>query len=194
MHFSDICHFVSLGSWGKLYTQVVYSIKMYDSMFERFPLFQELLPEQNSLIRPLFSACFETAGNLLFEQGQVAELLYLIVEGEVIIRYKPEDGPELLVAHIREGGVAGWSAALGNPIYTSSAVCTTDCQLLCIRGQDLRNLCERNPEIGSLLLERLANIVAERLRTSHAHITTLLEQGFQINNHKSLTTDELVEY
>lgn len=167
---------------------------MYDSMFERFPLFQELLPEQNSLIRPLFSPCFETAGAMLFEQGQVAERLYLIVEGEVIIRYKPEDGPELLVARVRDGGVVGWSAALGNPIYTSTAFCTAECQMLCVRGQDLRTLCERNPEIGSLLLEGLAKIVAERLRTSHAHITTLLEEGFQINQRKSLTKDEFVEY
>lgn len=154
---------------------------MYNSLFERFPLFQDLLPEQSSLIRPLFSPCFENAGSLLFEQGQFAERLYLIIEGEVIIRYKPDDGPELLVARIHDGGVAGWSAALGNPAYTSSAVCTTDCQMLCIRGQDLRNLCEQNPEIGSVLLEGLTNIVAERLRTSHSHITNLLEMGTQIS-------------
>ena len=86
--------------------EVVYSIEMYDSLFDRFPLFQELLPEQSSQVRPLFSPCFEIAGNLLFEQGDVAEHLYLIVEGEVIIRYKPEDGPELLVARVRDGGVA----------------------------------------------------------------------------------------
>lgn len=174
--------------------EVVKSITMYEALFDRFPLFQELLPEQTNLIRPLFSACIENAGKLLFEQGQVAERLYLIVEGEVIIRYKPEDGPELLVARIHEGGVVGWSAALGNPTYTSSAVCTTDCQLLSIRGRDLRYICEQNPEIGSVLLERLTKIVAERLRTSHAHITTLLEQGIQISEHKSLTTDGFVEY
>lgn len=174
--------------------EVVQSIAMSDALFDRFPLFQELLPEQNNLIRPLFSVRLENTGCLLFQQGEPAERLYLIVAGEVVIRYKPEDGPELLVARVRDGGVVGWSAALGNPAYTSSACCTTDCQLLYIRSQDLRLFCEQEPQTGAVLLERLAGIVAERLRTSHAHITTLLEQGIQINEQKSLTTDEYLEY
>ena len=167
---------------------------MYESLFDRFPLFQELTPEQNSLVRPLFSACYENAGSALFEQGELAERLYLLVDGEVIIRFKPEDGPAILISRIRAGGVAGWSAVLGNPTYTSSAACTTDCQTLCIRGQDLRAFCEQYPELGSLLLDSLARIVAERLRASHEHVIALLEQGIQVNEQKSLTTDKFVEY
>jgi CRP-like cAMP-binding protein len=167
---------------------------MNDSLFNLFPLFQELTPEQNSLVRPLFSACYETAGSVLFEQGEPAERLYLIIEGEVIIRFKPEDGPAILIARVRAGGVAGWSAVLGNPFYTSSAACTTDCQTLYARGQDLRTFCEQYPDLGSLLVDRLARIVAERLRASHEHVIALLEQGIQVNEQKSLTTDKYGEY
>lgn len=165
---------------------------MYESLFDRFPLFQELTPEQSSLVRPLFSAGYETAGSLLFEQGELAERLYLVVEGEVIIRFKPEDGPAILIARVRAGGVVGWSAVLGNPTYTSSAACTTDCETLYIRGQDFRIFCEQNPDTGSLLLDRLARIVAERLRASHENVIALLEQGIQVNEQKTLTTDKFV--
>ena len=167
---------------------------MHETMFDRFPLFKELTSEQNSLVRPLFSACYENAGSALFEQGELAEWLYLLVDGEIIIRFKPEDGPAILISRIRAGGVAGWAAALGDPTYTSTAVCTTDCETLCIRGQDLRIFCEHYPEFGSLLLDSLARIVAERLRTSHEHVIALLEQGIQVNEQKSLTTDKSVEY
>ena len=161
---------------------------MDDSLFDRLPLFQDLLPEHSCLIRPLFTPCFETPGSILFEQGELADRLYLVIVGEVVIRYKPEDGPAILIAHVRTGGLVGWSAALGNPIYTSSAVCTSECQMLIARGQDLRAFCEQHPKEGSFLLERLARVVAERLRTSHEHVIALLEQSFQVNGQKSLTT------
>jgi len=167
---------------------------MNASLFDRFPLFQELTPEQSSLVRPLFSAGNETSGSLLFEQGELAERLYLVVEGEVIIRFKPEDGPAILIARVRAGGVVGWSAVLGNPTYTSTAVCTSDCETLFLRGQDLRIFCEQHPDTGSLLLNRLAGIVAERLRASHEQVIALLEQGIQVNEQKSLTTDKYIEY
>ncbi len=150
---------------------------MYESLFDRFPLFQELTPEQSSLVRPLFSAGYETAGSVLFEQGELAERLYLVVEGEVIIRFKPEDGPAILIARVRAGGVVGWSTVLGNPTYTSSAACTTDCETLYIRGQDLRIFCEQYPDTGSLLLDRLARIVAERLRASHEQCHRIIGAG-----------------
>jgi CRP/FNR family cyclic AMP-dependent transcriptional regulator len=161
---------------------------MVSSLFDQFPLFRDIRPDYAALIRPLFAVCFETAGWVIFDQGDLADALYLVVEGEVLIRYKPEDGPTILVAHVRPGGVVGWSAALGNPTYTSMAVCTTDCQMLRIRSQDLRGFIENSPEAGVLLLEKLAEVVAERLRTSHGHVIALLEQGLLVSEQGSLTT------
>jgi CRP-like cAMP-binding protein len=155
------------------------------SAFDRLHLFRDLNPAQAALVRSLFTPCHEAAGNFLFEQGDAAEFLYLIVVGEVAIRYKPEDGAEIVLSHVRPEGLVGWSAALGNSAYTSSAVCVADCLLLRARGQDLRRLCERNPEIGSLVLERLAAVVAERLSGAHDQVVALLEHGLRVNN-KSL--------
>ena len=40
----------------------------------------------------------------------------------------------------------------------------------------------------ALLLERLAAVIAERLRNTHHHVIALLEQGLRIRMHKSVTT------
>ncbi len=152
---------------------------MCDDVFARLALFQDLSQVQIALLQPLFHLCQETAGNVLFEQGDLAQNLYLVVEGEISIRYKPDDGPPITIARVRPEGVAGWSAALGNPTYTSSAVCTNDSVLLRVRGQDLRELCEQHPQTGTLILERLAAVVAERLRNAHPQVVALLEQGMR---------------
>jgi hypothetical protein len=41
----------------------------------------------------------------------------------------------------------------------------------------LRRLCETHPETGVVLLERLAEVIAERLRNTHQCVVDLLRQG-----------------
>ena len=153
---------------------------MSDCILDHVLAFQSFSQEQISRIRPLFLLFYEPAGTVIFKQGEAAENLYVLIHGEVAIRYKPDDGPEDVIAHVRPEGVVGWSAALGNPHYTSSAVCTSDCQMLRVRNSDLRQLCENYPETGLLFLDRLAAMIAERLRTTHPQLMALLEQGLSV--------------
>ncbi len=147
--------------------------------FDQVALFQELSPAQRNLLRPLFVACEYVAGDKLFEQGDPAEYLYLVLAGEVLIHYKPDDGPTITLSRVRQGGIVGWSAALGNHAYTSEAECATDAQLLRLRGEDLRWLCHEHPDLGAYTLELLADVIAERLRSTHEQVIELLKQGMQ---------------
>jgi CRP-like cAMP-binding protein len=161
---------------------------MSKSILDHVLAFQGFSQEQISRIRPLFLLLYAPAGTVIFEQGEAAENLYVLINGEVAIRYKPDDGPEDVIAHVRPEGVVGWSAALGNPYYTSSAVCTADCQMLRVRNSDLRQLCENYPETGMLFLDRLAAMIAERLRTTHPQLVTMLEQGLSVHIIKPVAT------
>lgn len=152
---------------------------MSEIYFEALPLFQGLTSAQMEQLRPLFVHCDCFPDGILFEQGDSAEYLYLVVEGEVTIRYKPEDGPPITVTRVRPGGVVGWSAALGSRYYTSGAFCNDSSQMLRVRGVDLRDLCEQDPETGILILERLAAVIAQRLRNTHEQVIELLKQGIR---------------
>jgi CRP-like cAMP-binding protein len=150
---------------------------MPNDLFDRIALFDGLNSEQRQILRPLFVPCDCYTDSALFEQGEPAEYLFLVVSGEVIIRYKPDDGPPITVTRVRPGGIVGWSAALGGRVYTSGAECSEYTQMLRVRGEDLRELCDRYPETGILILERLATVIAERLRNTHEQVITMLKQG-----------------
>lgn len=152
---------------------------MSGNLLEDFSLFESFSAQERDCLRPLFLFSFMPAGTLLFEQGDQAEYLYIVADGEIVIHYKPEDGPSLVLTRVHKDGVVGWSAVIGNPIYTSSAVCATHSQLLRVRNQDLRRFSETNPLTASLLLEQLAAVLAERLRHTHPQIMTLLEEGLR---------------
>ena len=154
---------------------------MFDEIFDQLAIFEGMDTSQRTLLREYFVICDCRDNEVVFAQGATAEFLYVVIEGEVSVRFKPDDGPELVVNRIKDGGVFGWSAAFGSGQYTSGAACTQSSKLLRVKGTDLKMLRENHPETGILILERLAAIVAERLESegSHLQVFALLEHGLK---------------
>ncbi len=155
---------------------------MSDELFERLSLVQGLSQEQLDVLRPLFVPCEFGEGTVIFEQGDPAEYIYLVISGEAVIRYKPEDGAEIIVARVRPGGVIGWSAVIGRKRYTSAVICSTYTRTLRLRSADLYALCEQFPETGRLILNRLSDLLAERFRNIRPEVLALLENNMPNGN------------
>lgn len=156
---------------------------MTGDVFNELPLFLGLSPEQLDALRAQFVEIDCYAGTVVFEQGEPADYLYLVKSGEVVIVYIPEDGGKIPIAHLHAGEVVGWSAAIGRKKYTSAAVCAENSRMLRVRGSDLQVLVEQQPELGELLLERMAELVAQRQPSAHLQVVTLLENGLRNGHH-----------
>ena len=107
-------------------------------------------------LRPYMRARRARAGKRLFEVGDVADRLYLLVEGQVEL---PEVGRRL------EAGRMFGEIAFFAPDRrrSSSAVCATDCVLMSIDEDTFRQLVYQNPDFGLevmlLIASRLSNDV-----------------------------------
>ena len=142
-------------------------------------LFSGFSDTQLDSLAKLFEGEHLQAGETIFAQDDPADRLYVLLSGRVAIRFKPHDGEVLTVTEIAPGGVFGWSAALGRRSYTSSAVCLEAGEALGLRGADLRRLCETQPDTGVVILERLAEVIAQRLRSTHEQVVELLRLGMR---------------
>jgi CRP/FNR family transcriptional regulator, cyclic AMP receptor protein len=149
---------------------------MFIQEYARLPIFSGLDSSQISQLLPYMVECEFIKDANIFEQGNPAEYLYILLSGEVVVNYKPYDGPPLTVAHIEPGAVFGWSAAIGREAYTSDARAVQDSVAYRIRGVNLPVLCAQYPETGRCLLDRLASSIAERLQCTHTHIIGLLRR------------------
>jgi CRP/FNR family cyclic AMP-dependent transcriptional regulator len=158
---------------------ISYLYKMNLEKYISLAFFTGLSAADIQLLAPYFAPQTWVAGTAVFEQGEYAEFLYLVVSGEVTIRYKPDDGPMMTVTHVQPGGIFGWSAAMGNPAYTSEAVCTLDSEVLHIRGADLRMLCEKHPALGQIILECLSAIMTERQQSRQSRVNSMLANGMR---------------
>jgi len=141
--------------------------------------FDGLSDNSLELLQPYFNSVTYQANSSIFEQGELATYLYLVVYGEVIIHYKPDDGPEMVVTRVPPGGVFGWSAALGNVEYTSGAYCEEGCEVLQVKGVDLRTLCEEHPEVGKIILERLSAVISQRWERRRVEVNSILSDAMR---------------
>jgi CRP-like cAMP-binding protein len=141
---------------------------------ESVPLFSDVDVYILQLLEPLFEPFAFQAGAVIFEQGDPAHYLYLVLEGTIEMRYKPYDGPPLTITSLAQGSIIGWSAVIGNPVYTSGAVSKDDCQTIRMSSRDLHKLCAREPEAGRIILNLLAESVSSRWQDARSQIQVLL--------------------
>ena len=146
---------------------------MFKSL-ESLRLFKDLDNQTLQLLEPLFEPYSCLAGEVIFEQGDPAHYLYLILEGVIEVRYKPYDGPPITVTNLEQDSIIGWSAVIGNAAYTSGALCKKDCQAIRMSSRDLHGLCAKEPEAGRIILNLLAESVSSRWQDARNQIQLLL--------------------
>jgi CRP-like cAMP-binding protein len=143
----------------------------------RYAVFGDLSEDDLSLAAPYFSELQVPAGQVLFRQNEAADLFYLIIEGQVGLRYKPYDGPEIGLTHVPAGGAVGWSTVTGGPVYTATAITSLPCEFLTIRGADLRLLLAAYPVSGERLLKRLAMAVSPRWEGAYRQVMSMIARS-----------------
>lgn len=154
---------------------------MVNQDIQRLEIFNGFDPKKFRLIAPLFDPCSFEPEETIFEQGDLAAFIYILIKGQVQIHFKPYDGPPLNVALIKDQGVFGWSAALRRSSYTSGASALVKCEGVRIRGDKLRQLCEMHPDVGGSLLECLSGLIADRLNSTRAQMFAILCEGMEIS-------------
>jgi CRP-like cAMP-binding protein len=138
---------------------------------------KELDEDMIELLKPLLEAFSCPPGTVIFQQGEQAEFLYMVVAGKVDMSFKPYDGIPITVSHVGKGGLFGWSAVVGSDNYTSTAIAIDDVEALRVQGSDLRKFCREHPEAGKDILERLADGVSSRWKDAHKQVQSILVQG-----------------
>jgi len=149
---------------------------MTSSNLTGLTFFDGLSENELQNLSPFFLHEFYKAGQVIFRQDAKADFLYILCEGNVVIQFKPEDGPVMKVAQIKSGGVFGWSAAMGNVSYTSGAKCVEDCITLTMRGSDLQILCNKYPDLGKIISDRLAAVISERWQNRQSQVISLISR------------------
>ena len=105
---------------------------------------------------------------ILFERGEQAKCLYILLEGTVNLVIR--NGGSITYNLSETGDVFGWSSMLENGKYTASGICATDLKVLKIEQDNLNRIFQNRPKIGFKVLRRLAGVISRRLSNAYSDL------------------------
>ncbi len=99
----------------------------------------------------------------LFRQKEKAEFFFMLMKGKIVLEIQASERVSVSLGSIKTGGSFGWSALLGDPAYTSDAVCVEPCEIMTISGEKFRELMDRDPAMRYGVMKIVVTILKRRL-------------------------------
>ena len=126
-----------------------------------------------------------TAGDLIFQEGDLGTEMFIIQEGEVDI-VKHLNGESHNLSHLEKGDFFGEMAVLDSVPRTADAVAATDVRVLVINGARFDEMLRKNPEVAVRIIRKyskrlreantlLERLVGRQLDSEHGALETTLD-------------------
>ena len=143
---------------------------MEDSIIARIPLFERMSPEEREELRGMMSQTTLRRGEVLFNEGDSGDRLYILLTGKVKLGHTSVDGRENLLAVLGPGEVVGELTLFdpGPRSTTATAVATTE--LLALEHNQLMGFIDSHPTLAKDMLRALA----VRLRRTNTALADLV--------------------
>ena len=114
----------------------------------------------------------------IFREGDIAGDVYVVVSGRVsLVICEPKVGCRQLM-EVSDGELIGWSPLVGRHRLSDTARTLTPTKVLAIDGEQLVELCRKDPRFGFLLMHRAASVLAQRLTATRLQLLEM--SGFHL--------------
>ncbi|HTY04380.1 MAG TPA: cyclic nucleotide-binding domain-containing protein [Rhodocyclaceae bacterium] len=147
----------------------------YLEKLRKLPLFAELSIQELAILAALLHVREYVAGEIIFDEGETGQAMYVILEGEVTIcrQGRPEDG---FLTGLLPGEFFGELGLLDDAIRTAQARAASHCRVAVLFREDFNGLMESHLRIAHKIGRQLLRHLGERLR----------ELGIAVGNHRHL--------
>ena len=105
-------------------------------------------------------------GDALYQLGDTADDIYVLVQGRVRftlgVGNRPESGHSIMTGRM----VIGWAALVEDqPRRVATAVCLEPSTVIAVNGKQLLGILAEDPDAGFLVMRRLASMIARNFMT-----------------------------
>ncbi len=151
---------------------------MLQEIIRRVPFFSALPPRHIRWLAETLQAEDILAGAVLFREGERGDRFYIVIQGEIEIFKRLEDGGEQVIAMRGPGEYIGEMSLLSaSGVRTASARARGDGEVLVMTRADFDALLHRYPPLGYAM----ARVMGARLEEAHnSNIRRLEERNRQL--------------
>ncbi|WP_455382340.1 GGDEF domain-containing protein [Salinispira pacifica] len=143
------------------------------TLLRKAGIFSTLAPKELAVIEMYSEFRNLSAGTSIFEPGSTGDELYIVVDGEVVIRRSTEDGDQIDLARYISGDSFGEMDLLYDAPRNAAAVAEKETVLLVFpqRGERFQSILSDHPVIFAQILHKFMAIVAGRIRSTNRLIS-----------------------
>lgn len=161
-------------------------------LLRRYPFFAGLSHDYISKLAKMSDEIAVDEGHYFFHEDDVLDKFYLTLEGAVAIVIElPEKDvqhkvseqflrelktKDVIVSTVGSGDIFGWSGLIAPYRATAGAKAVTDCRVVAVQIQELRDLFEQDCEFGLVMTLKAAQIIRERLRDLRTETLSFIVQ------------------
>lgn len=111
-------------------------------------------------------------GEIIFSPERASEWAFLLLQGSVRLTVHASSLPEpVTLASLETPGQAfGFSTVIGQGHHNSSAEAVTAVEAVAINGPRFLDYLEKDPEVGFVVMRRVARALSRRLATLRRHL------------------------
>ena len=131
-----------------------------EDVVRKAPLFTALAEDSATALKARMVEVKVSKGQILFNEGDSGDRLYIVTDGKIKLGIKSIDGRENLLAVLGPGEMFGELSLFDPSPRTATATALTDAKLLGLGQEDLNLWLAEHPEVAKHLLRALA----QRLR------------------------------
>jgi CRP/FNR family cyclic AMP-dependent transcriptional regulator len=132
-------------------------------LLRRYPYFVPVKEESLKKVAMLADEKTVPAGEVMFQEWEPANYLYIIIKGEVHIQYSLPDGARRTVDSLVDGDLLVWSALVEPYRTTGIGIAAKPTRLVMIDAAKLRQLCKEDPQLGHRLMSQVIKLLSDRL-------------------------------
>ncbi len=141
------------------------------TQIRKIGLFATLRPKELRVIDGLLYERSYLKDEIVFDQGEVGQALYVVLSGRVLICRQTDAGIEPF-AEIPAGSLFGELALLWGAPRTAQARAAEDCVLAALSRSDFETLIETHAAIATKIALQLARDLGQKLGARHVTIET----------------------
>lgn len=142
-------------------------------LIKSLPVFKGLSMRELVMIERIIHQRKYSDGEIIFGENTPGAGMYIVKEGEVVIKKNTYNDREIELAVIGEQSFFGEMALIDEVPRSASAEARKDTVLLAFCKPDLENLKERNPKIALTVTTNIAQLVCRRLVKANENLEKL---------------------
>jgi CRP-like cAMP-binding protein len=166
-----------------------------------FPIFSDTPQEYLLEIAQMGEVIEFDSNQTIFKDGDQAFDLFGVVDGEVELSITVTDKilkadiqyeesiqtrietieNDIIVETIDSNEIFGWSAFINPRLYTTTAKCSKPGTIISLPAEKLKSIFTKNPQIGYPFMERLSEVISQRLRNRTVKLIESWSQAFAVN-------------